>query len=513
MLIRTFSAAAALSLAATAPAQVVINEVFENPAGGSADNLYEYIELYGAPGMDLTGYAIALFKGGMDDGDDMPEEPAEIDEAFSLDGLSIGPNGFLVIYNRDIGFSEVGTFLEGPFGPGANSAGWDDSDLGIPSSDDPGKLSNDGSSTYLLVRKRPYHEVIGGQSFYDGSPGFFVQTRYAFRKDVDPDQNYDSDLDFEEQGFSAIEPLQIVDEIAWSNAGGKEYVRSSEHEISDTPGFNPDGVVRVAYYAENPMLGHRINNDGEVVPTRIADESWVYGENVSQTAVLDGGDTIDLLLPFNAMFLKGPTDPNGPTYNANGELDPMGSFLFDDLAITDFEMTPGEFNDSPAGASGATITQFRFVWGDLNFDGISDVDDFVVARDLHLSGATLDDTETRVNDNGTPDFEDDDFTYEAYVFENRAFNGYLAATNLDTMDNGMGGNAETVTSFDVTALRVALGAGVAPDQNGDGRVDASDLASLISGWGGNNPFLDLNADGVVNASDLAALIAGWGDID
>ena len=94
MIIRTLSAVAALTLAANASAQVVINEIFENPSGGSADDLFEYIELYGTPGMDLTGYAIALFKGGADDGDDIPETPAEIDEAFSLDGLSIGPERF-----------------------------------------------------------------------------------------------------------------------------------------------------------------------------------------------------------------------------------------------------------------------------------------------------------------------------------------------------------------------------------------------------------------------------------
>ena len=418
-----------------------------------------------------------------------------------------------MIYNRNIGFSEIGAFLDGPFGTGANSEGWDGSTLGIPSSDTPGKLSNDNSSTYLLVRARPYHEVVGGASFYDGSPGFFVQSRYSFRKDINPDQDFDGKIDFEEQGFSALDPLQIVDEVAWSNTGGKEYVRSSEQEISDTPGFNPDGLARVEYFGENPMLGHRINGDGEVVPTRMADESWIYGENTGQTVQLDGDITVELILPFDNAFVKGPTDSNGPTYNAAGELDPAGEFLLDDIEIIDFEWTPGDFNDAQPGARGAAITQFRFLAGDLDFDGDSDVDDFVIARDLNFSGATLDDRETRVNDNGTPEDDLDDFTYEAYAFEGRAFNGYLAASNLDVIDNGMGGNAQVVTDFDVTALRVALGAGVAPDQNDDGEVDTSDLASLLAGWGSADPFLDLNADGVVDAADLAALLAGWGAID
>lgn len=58
-------AACGLSVSTGASAQVVINEIFENPPGsGSIDNVWEFIELYGKPGMDLTGYAIAVLKGG-----------------------------------------------------------------------------------------------------------------------------------------------------------------------------------------------------------------------------------------------------------------------------------------------------------------------------------------------------------------------------------------------------------------------------------------------------------------
>ncbi|NER06293.1 MAG: lamin tail domain-containing protein, partial [Okeania sp. SIO3C4] len=89
---RTLSAAMSLTIASVAPAQVVINEVYENPPGSGsiADAQWEYIELYGQPGLSLDGYAIGLVKGGTDpDGDDIPTVIPEIDEAFSLDGLSI----------------------------------------------------------------------------------------------------------------------------------------------------------------------------------------------------------------------------------------------------------------------------------------------------------------------------------------------------------------------------------------------------------------------------------------
>lgn len=55
------------------------------------------------------------------------------------------------------------------------------------------------------------------------------------------------------------------------------------------------------------------------------------------------------------------------------------------------------------------------------------------------------------------------------------------------------------------------GAGCSPDLNGDGIVDAFDLASLLASWG---PCLgcaaDFNFDGEVGAFDLAQLLSTWG---
>ena len=51
------------------------------------------------------------------------------------------------------------------------------------------------------------------------------------------------------------------------------------------------------------------------------------------------------------------------------------------------------------------------------------------------------------------------------------------------------------------------------DINGDGTVDAADLALLLGAWGpaGSSPVADLNKDGFVNATDLAYLLGSWGD--
>ncbi len=52
-----------------------------------------------------------------------------------------------------------------------------------------------------------------------------------------------------------------------------------------------------------------------------------------------------------------------------------------------------------------------------------------------------------------------------------------------------------------------------PDLNGDGVVDAADLAALLAAWGpcapGSCPG-DLNGDGLVDGADLAILLAAWG---
>ncbi len=49
------------------------------------------------------------------------------------------------------------------------------------------------------------------------------------------------------------------------------------------------------------------------------------------------------------------------------------------------------------------------------------------------------------------------------------------------------------------------------DFNGDGIVNAADLAQLLGNWGpGSDPFYDIDGDGVVGAGDLAQLLGLWG---
>lgn len=46
------------------------------------------------------------------------------------------------------------------------------------------------------------------------------------------------------------------------------------------------------------------------------------------------------------------------------------------------------------------------------------------------------------------------------------------------------------------------------DLNGDGVVNATDLAFLLSGWGTASG--DVNGDGMTDGTDLTAMFSNWG---
>ena len=151
-------------------------------------------------------------------------------------------------------------------------------------------------------------------------------------------------------GPKFLEPYQMVDDVAWSNGGGKEYVRSSQQEISDTAAFNPDAVSRVRYFGSNPQLGH-VLVAGEMKQSRMADEEFIYGD------VLDTGPQSLPLVSYNAAPLcGGPTDPNGPKYNIVGQPDAAGHRPFRrqrrdietrEFGIDEFDVEFGVMDDEP----------------------------------------------------------------------------------------------------------------------------------------------------------------------
>lgn len=531
----------AVSLVACAgQAQLVLNEVWANPAGGgsSGDDRYEYIEIYGTPGMKLDGYMLASVFGGADDGNNIPgplpagwdqgDELPEIDEAWSLDGLTIGSNGFFVLYNNNGNNSNIPALL-----PAATTRATFVSKH-IPTSDVAGRIKNDGSATFVLLRKRPFHTLApngagGFVSVYDGSTSYFSGSRYAWRKDVNPDVNFDGKLDLngigttggiantpeisidsEDTSYTVIptgpamslEPYQMVDDIAWSNGGGKEYSRSQQQELSETSGFNPDAVTRVAYYGTNPNLGDRLNSQNQVVATNTADEEFFYGDILTNST-----------RAYDTVNSAGPTVP-GQTPGSR----------FTRRSAGGFAMTPGNFNDGAAtGAGAGPVTQFRFVKGDFNFDGVVNCAD----RELLVSrlGATLDDTTTYVNDRGTPEIIDDIVIPNWWKWQGREFNGILAMLNMNIADGLSGANSAAVTGADLAAFDAmfpGLCASPCPaDLNGDKVVDDSDFVIFASAYNlldCADPTMpagcpsDLNGDKVVDDSDFVIFAAAYNDL-
>ena len=45
--------------------------------------------------------------------------------------------------------------------------------------------------------------------------------------------------------------------------------------------------------------------------------------------------------------------------------------------------------------------------------------------------------------------------------------------------------------------------------NGDGRIDAQDLAIVLNAWGTADAAADIDDSGRVDALDLAAVLSGW----
>jgi len=74
------------------------------------------------------------------------------------------------------------------------------------------------------------------------------------------------------------------------------------------------------------------------------------------------------------------------------------------------------------------------------------------------------------------------------------------------------GNAARVVGGDVDAgpFESSATPPCPADFNGDGAVDAFDLAMLLTNWGPSSSVADFNDDGAVDAFDLAQLLTNWG---
>jgi len=337
--------AVAVLLASHAKATVFINEVFINPPGG-LDTTSEFIELMGTPGKKLDGYAIAFLNGGVrkifaqgtiTSPNNPPGDSQEVDEFFSLDGLSLGANGILVLAITNI--NEFPTVVAD-----SNFQDWNVVWNGPPGTDLPGRLQNDGSNTIMLVRNRPGateadpSNPAGGIWAKDGChdceliamveadvcvggivpglpcstdddclggmclPGFADQWGDGNLDKGQTDGFGGNTLDF--KGASTVlditDDLEIVDEVSYEQDQGWEYDEDDRHSdlgltsgglrerrvhaLGDPQGFNPDCLTRVDYRTKGDGWAPAPGGTGEMMNGNnwqdTATEQWIRGESV-----------------------------------------------------------------------------------------------------------------------------------------------------------------------------------------------------------------------------------------
>lgn len=397
----------AASIAAPVQAVVFINKVFANPAG-SFDSTQEFIELLGVPGMKLDGYAVAVLNGVQTKYyplGSIPPVPAlvaqECDEFFSLDGLTLGANGILVI---GIGQAfDYETLL-----PDSHFSNWVNIWNGVNDINPPNTLDNDGGLTILLIRNRP------GQTQADpANPGGLRWAKDALPDGelvspvLDPttsqpvDQFGDGNIDrgnpsgyggdtLDMKGAltpSDADDLEVADEVSYQSDRGWRYdldnrrvdINSNSvslperkvHTLYDPQGFNPDCLVRVDYRTKGPGWPTSQPGTGQLPNGNnwqdTATEQWIRGDSVLG-GFGPGGS------PFWFFENAANANPNAlQPYRTNVPL-----WLRDGLppdyafALQSYPIAPGRIN----------LFATPFIPGDTNRDGSCDADDIARFADI-----------------------------------------------------------------------------------------------------------------------------------
>ncbi len=400
---------AILMMAVPAYGVVFINEIFINPPGGTDAN-EEFIELMGTPGMKLDGYAIANIDGTeqkffpLGSIPPIPSVTPEIDEFFSLDGLSLGANGILVI-----GAGIEGNYLE--ILPDSNYRRWRHTNNvtqqdGIWNGllDTPGNLQNDGSKTITLIRNRPgitendptnsnglrwgkdiKHDTELITPVFDDNDGMDKDQYGNGNLDKAEPNNYGGttlDLKGSSTPADITDDLEVVDEISYEGGRGWEYdlddrtvdVGSSDgsfpqrnvHALDDPNGFNPDALTRVDYRTKGDGWVPVAGATGEMINGHnwqdTATEQWIRGESgVSATmGVVLGPNNFYTNVANPDPDAVQPFEVNVPLW-----LDDGFDIDYDFTAMMTYQIMPGRIN--PLAVS--------FIPGDVDRDGDCDTDD------------------------------------------------------------------------------------------------------------------------------------------
>jgi len=388
-----------LSVIAPARATVFINEILINPSG-TLDDFTEFIELMGTPGKKLDGYAVGLVNGGTDRYwplHSIPPYPVgspQIDEFFSLDGLSLGANGLLVL-------AIAPQFQYPDVSPDSTFQAWTNVWNGNPV-DPPGKLENDGSNTLILIRGRP--GVTQAQPNHPGGSRWFKSV-FPDNELVTPVFDEQAGLNRDQFGNGSVDrgdpngrggsttdlrgyqtpddvtdDLEIVDEISYEGGRGWEYDvdertvdRDSDlsgspqrrvHALDDPQGFTPDALSRVDYRVKGPgwiPVGGATGDmpNGNNWPDT-ATQQWVRGET---TATANPDDTYSFYYDNN---------PNTNPDSIQPFLTHVPGWLHDGMG-TNYDFSQLRTYRIKAGSVNPLAVPF--IPGDVDRDGDCDDDD------------------------------------------------------------------------------------------------------------------------------------------
>lgn len=381
-----------------ASAGVHINEILLNPPG-SLDSTREFIELAGTPGMKLDGYAVAILNGAQQrfyPVGSIPPAPVaqEIDEFFSLDGLRLGNNGLLVL----------GVGIAGNYPTLLADSGFQRwTNLYNGGLDTPGQIQNDGSNTFLLIRRRP-----GATQADPANPGGLRWGKDITHDDnlvtpvtdpqtgIDMDQYGDGSIDSGEpngQGANTLDlkgestpgdigdDLEIVDQVSYEHDRGWEYNTDNRrvdvgspavglpqrrvHALGDPQGINPDCLTRVDYRTKGPGYAPAPGATGEMPNGNnwqdTATEQWIRGESVV-------GASGEGAAPF--MFFDNTPNSNPDAiqpYLANTPL-----WLNDGLGADYDFLTPNSYQIMAGRVNPLAVP---YIPGDADRDGDADADD------------------------------------------------------------------------------------------------------------------------------------------
>ena len=417
-----------LIVSAGAQAVVFINEAFTNPPGPT-DMDREFIELMGTPGMKLDGYAIAVLNGtqikfyplGSIPPD--PNPAPEIDEFFSLDGLTLGNNGLLVLLVRNPDSEYFANVL--------SDSHWVlRSGLWNGGLDAPGSIKDDGSTTIVLIRNRPgrtqadpcnpagllwgktiRHDILLITPVWDSSISAWVDQW----GDGNIDRGDSNGLGGNSLDLSGLtttgdltDDLEIVDEVSFEDAQGWEYDSDGRHvdegstyeflphrhvhALDDPRGFNPNAISRVDYRTKGIGWTPAPDATGEMANGNnwqdTATEQWIRGNVVYKT--------VSFVKHYYYDNTTNP-DPNLQPYMTNVPLwldDDIGQDYDFSTAYT-YEIAEGRINHLAV----------PFIPGDCDRDGVCDANDIAKIKavfgdyDWIFSNSFLDAPET---DRGDP---------------------------------------------------------------------------------------------------------------